>query len=211
MSEKDIDILLVDDHQLVLDSMAALLKTLPGIGHVYKAFNANIAIAQIDRHHIDLAIIDISIGHDDGRDLFKAIQSKRPNLPCIALSSFSHPEIIDQCLRLGFSSYIVKSDPLEKLQESISFSLLCETQKLNPIEFSCPQPTLSNSKEFITEREKEILQLIALGLSSKMIADRLYISTKTVENHRSNIMEKLKVDNVAELITKSIALGYVKI
>jgi DNA-binding NarL/FixJ family response regulator len=203
-------LLAVDDHSLTLDGLAAMLKSFPEVAQVYIAKNAEEALNCIRTNAIDLALIDISIGEDDGRALFKQIKELRPGIRCIALSSFAHPKLVDQCLQMGFSSYVIKTASSAELMNTISCVLEGKENSDTHYGTKTAVPTLLAPKALLSERELEILKRLAKGQSSKMIADSLNISTKTVENHRTNLILKMEVSNVAELIVKGISLGYVR-
>lgn len=208
---EDIYILLVDDHEMILEAMSMLLASMSEVGRVYTASDSAGALELLDRERIDFVILDIAIGKEDGRDLFKLIKQRRADLPCVALSSNGESSVVKTAMYLGFDGYLLKTDGREEI------SLALETIRGGGKFISTrTQQEIVNDHIYkkepvLTERELEVLQMISEELSTKEIASLLFVSVKTIENHRMHLMQKLGVNNVAGLIRKGITNGYIKI
>ena len=160
----------------------------------------------------DVIIMDISLPDMNGIDAARKIRDKGIKSKIILLSMYSYPEILDHLEDVKIEGYLLKKDTFDDLLYAIravcdgkrytSSSLLSEeiTHKAPPA-----------SANLLSAREKEIVSLIADGLSSREIAERLCISVKTVETHRARIMEKLGVRNVAELVRQAIKTGVIDV
>lgn len=205
------NILLVDDHELILDGLALLFGGLPGVTAVHKATSSRAALALLSAHPVEVAFLDISLGAEDGRDLYKAMQKTQPDVRCIALSSMGQSSVVRATMHLGFDGYLLKTDSPQEIEKALQAVMAGGKYISQSTQQEIIRDHLGHPDTQPTERELEILQLISDGLSSKEIAERLFLAVKTIENHRSNLMAKLDVNNVAGLIKKSISLGYITI
>jgi len=204
-------ILLVDDHELVLDGLALLFEGIEQVTDVRTASNIKDALSLANTHQFDFAFLDISIGKEDGRQLFKPLKELQPQLKVVALSSHSESSIIKTAMHLGFDGYLLKSDDATEIWQSISAiqsgNKYISKEAQNEI---IEDHTFQKNPE-LTSRELEILRMIADEKSTKEIATALFVSPKTVENHRMSLMQKLDVVNVAGLVRKGIIHGYIEI
>ena len=202
---KNINILIADDHRIFADGLAALLKkNAEYITKIYIADNGNEVIDLLAAHHIALVFLDIEFGKEDGRELAAILSQKYPDCKYVALSSHSEPRIIKSSLKGAFHGYILKTDSLNTIIQCIEIVLKGE-KFISPNSGTTLLNELSgnSTKSFVpklTKRELQILECIAKEMSTRDIAVHLFISEKTVEAHRSNLMLKLDVKNVAGLI-----------
>lgn len=208
----EINILIADDHKVFADGLQALLKEQAvQVKDVYVASDAATATKILVSTKIAIAFIDIEFGETDGRMLAAELSKKNNETQYIALSSHSEPQIIKSALKGAFRGYILKTDSLATIISCIDDVLAgktfvspdCNTALLNDV-------TGNTAKSFVpklTRREKEVLECIAGEMSTKDIAAHLFISEKTVEVHRSNLMLKMDVKNMAGLIRRAFETG----
>lgn len=211
MSER-INILLADDHKVFADGLAGLLQQhTDNIDDIFIAGNKTDTLLLFQKHTIHVAFIDIEFGKDDGRKVAVELSQKYPDCKYVALSSHAEPSIIKSALKGAFNAYILKTDSLETIINCIEHVLSGEkfispdsgTTLLNELAGN----TQKSLTPKLTKREKEILESIAKEMSTKDIAAHLFISEKTVEAHRSNLMMKLDAKNAAGLIRRAFETG----
>lgn len=209
---KQIYIALADDHRVFADGLASLLqKSDVPIQGIHIATNSSELSAILENNPIDVALVDIEFGKDDGRQVAKSMAQAHPDCKYIALSSHGESGIIKSALKGAFSGYILKTDSLPTIIECIQkvldgatyISPDSGTHLLNDISGNKNNSSLPK----ITKREKEVLDCVAKEMSTKEIATHLYISEKTVEAHRSNLMLKLDAKNAAGLIKRAFDNG----
>jgi DNA-binding NarL/FixJ family response regulator len=198
-----ISVLVVDDHQLMLEGIASLLLSTPDIRLVARARNAREALEQIKIHLPDIVVADLSMPGVSGLDLIQ--QAKALGLPSRAIMLTMHRTrlTVNEAFSVGAEAFVLKSDAFEDLIDIIRRVHAGESKLtskgLPPFEASIAI-TLS-------PREKDVLEGIAAGLSNKEISRQLAISAKTVETHRSRIMQKLNVTKATELVREAMRSG----
>jgi len=206
-------VLLGDDHSLILDGLRSALQVQYEIVGLAKDGRALVEAAE--RLKPDLVVVDISMPILNGFEAAKQIKKSLPRTKLIFLSQHLNPAYLKHALRLGASGYVLKSGATEELQKAISAILKGETY-ITP-EFGEDviarlwnrDGELSGESEGLTDRQREILQLIVEGRGNKEIADIIHVSVKTVEFHRARIMAKLGVKSVAELTKVALQQGLI--
>ena len=200
-------VFIVDDHYLVIEGIRSLLhdeKTIDWMGH---ATNAASCMDFLKRQQPDVILMDVSLPDMSGTELCKQVKQLYPAIWVIGLSTFNQLSIIRNMMDNGASGYVLKNATKEEIQEAISMVLKGETyfsmEVLDSLKESRTQQSL------ITRREKEVLQLIAEGLTNAEIAEKLFISIATVNTHRKSILEKFEVKNTATLIGKATKMGLI--
>lgn len=205
-------ILLADDHYLVLDGLELLLSTLDFVEKTGRADNYFDLKAELVADDYDLLLLDIHFGQHDGREIIGDIKKLKPNLKVVALTSHSDPATIKSAINSGFDGFLLKVDGREEMEKALKSVMNNEryySSKTQQVFFESEiQP---NHKVELTERELEILNLIVLEKTTKEIAAELFLSEKTIETHRGNIMLKLDARNIAGIVRKAILLGLVKV
>lgn len=205
-----IRIILADDHTLIREGFKSLLGKNENFILVGEAENGRDLIALIDELLPDIVLLDISMPHMNGLQAMDEISKQHPHIKLIILTMHEEREYILQALKSGASGYLLKNIERFELERAITTvyeggkyfspaitSILADAAiRQDPVE----TPDL-------TPREKEVLNLVAKGNSTKQIADMLKISIRTVESHRMNMLKRLKVNNTAELVRKSVELG----
>ncbi len=198
--EKKISILLIDDHAMVIEGMKAILQLIPSVQVKATANNAFEAMDALKQNEIMLCFLDINLPDISGIDLCLKIKKEFPQVHIIGLSTFSQRSYIAQMMQNGASGYLLKSATKEEIEEAITTVL---TGKLF---FNISTTDVHNHDKnapLLTRREKEILILIADGLTNNEIASRLFLSSHTVDSHRKNLFIKFDVNNVALLVKKA--------
>lgn len=202
-------ITLADDHTIVLDGLELLLSTFDFVDKVTKALNENELYQHIEQQQPDLILLDIMFGKTDGKELCKKIKKEYPEIKIIALTSYSDISTVKTAILAGFDGYLLKSEDRQTMIDAIQ-SVYQGEQYFSPqVKNVFFQQSISKNKTALTKREEEILKLIVDEKTTKEIAEELFISEKTVENHRTNLMLKLDVKNMAGLVKKAITMGLI--
>ena len=219
MTEK-IRIHLADDHQVLIDGMRTLLNTVDDFEFVGFSLNGSTLFEEIIANKTDVLVLDISMPQKDGIEVLKEFKEK--GFPCkvIILSSYDELKLIKEVMKLGASGYLTKQCAAEHIIEAIHFvnkgeeyfcnivrEKIFNTATRDNIKVNKYNPTVS---ELLTEREIEVITLIALEYSGKEISEFLFISNNTVETHRKNIMKKLKAKNTISLVKYAIKNKLIK-
>ncbi|HQD13687.1 MAG: response regulator transcription factor [Chitinophagales bacterium] len=215
-----INVFVVDDHQIFLDGIVSLLDDEPNIRITGTAHNGKQALERLKNVSADVVLMDINMPEMDGIEATKKLKISHPDIKVLMLTMHSEPRFIKECLEIGAKGYVMKNiskDDLLKAIETVyqdkSYLDQDSQEKLiNSISGGSEEEDDRNYDELaaqITQRELEILQLIALGLTSQDIANKLFISKNTVETHRKNMLAKLNVNNTAALLKIAYKKGLV--
>jgi DNA-binding NarL/FixJ family response regulator len=199
-----IKIIIADDHRVFIEGMKALLKEISGIEVIGEAENGEQLIQQVQFLNPDVVLTDIQMPLKDGIEATREIHKNFPLVKIIALTMLNETLFIKKMLEAGASGYILKTVNKEELIHAIRkvalgekyFSAEVTAQLMN--NFSEKSSVLSPSSS-LTKREKEILMLIAEGLTDKEIAEKIFLSPLTIITHRKNILSKLGLKNKVEL------------
>jgi len=211
----EIKVLLADDHQIIVDGLKSLLQNTADILVAGEANNGREVLRLLGILKIDVILMDIDMPVMNGIDALKEIKRTLPGIKVIILSMHQEAGMIKSLMTIGADGYILKSTSQDELIGAIRkvaagqpyFSPEVTLSLLNT-----PQNNLQSSKqqtEMLTDREEEILKLIAEGFSNKEIGNKLFISHRTVDTHRTNLMKKLNANNIAGLISYAIKNGMV--
>ena len=213
---KQTRVLLVDDHTLVRAGIRALLERIDGIKIVAEAGDGLQALELIVQHQPDLVLLDLTLPKLGGLEVLKRAQQDYPSVRFIVLTMHEQGEYAIKALRLGAAGFIPKSAASNELENAIHMVLRGENY-LSP---RIPQQSIlrhlkdahaSGSASVLTPRQCEILELIALGRTTKQIAQKLNIAVKTVESHRTQIMDRLDIHDVVGLARYAIRTGLVPV
>ena len=201
--QQPVSILLIDDHDMVIEGMKAILKHVENVQVVATANNAFDAISILKKTKIDLCFLDINLPDVSGIDLCLKIRNEFPEIYIIALSTFNQRSYIAQMMQNGASGYLLKSATKEEIEEAIN------TVIQGKLFFNISSIATPNEKDtpLLTRREKEILLLIADGLTNIDIGKKIFLSPHTVDSHRKNLFIKFDVNNVALLVKKASQAG----
>lgn len=207
-----IRVVLADDHILVRQSLKSLLER-EGFKVVAEASDGQEALRQVQSHQPDIAVIDISMPVLNGLDAAREILRLAPKTKTILLTQHDEDEYISEALEAGMNGYVLKSQAAGDLIQAIQ--QVCRGQiYLSPgVSTAVVQAFRSKSKkptDPLTTRERQVLQLIAEGKSTKDVASMLGISVKTAESHRTRLMSKLDIHETASLVRYAVRRGLVR-
>ncbi|HEX2949276.1 MAG TPA: response regulator transcription factor [Armatimonadota bacterium] len=211
-------VMLVDDHRLVREGLRALLEEHDDITVVAQADNGRIAVQLCPEVTPDIVLMDVAMPELNGIEATRQITEDCPSTKVIALSMHSNPRFVTQLLQAGIFGYILKDADATELRQAI------DTVMMNRPYF-CPQISkiiledyLGRKSmkiagltpfELLTARECEVLQLLAEGKSTREAAEILFVSVKTIEKHRQQLMERLDIHSIAELTRYAIREGVI--
>lgn len=212
-----IRVLLADDHAIVRQGLNALLSKVNDIQIVGQADNGRDALRQAELCRPDVIVMDFSMPGLNGLEGTRAIVKQFPKTRVLILTMHTNEEYILQCMRAGAAGYLLKDSVATELIEAIyqsqtSDRFICPhlpSDTLAELLYLHEQGNLKSPLESLTARQREVLQLIAEGLTNKGIAQRLSISVKTVETHRAHIMNKLNIHDQAGLTRFAIVHGII--
>jgi len=210
---RPIRVLLADDHTLVRAGISALLKKLPGVEVVAEATDGREALALVKAHLPDLVLMDISMAGLNGLEATARITKEHPEVRVLMLSAHANEDYVKQALRAGAAGYLLKDAAIFELELAVQAVARGETylspavSKLVIADYLHRVGSEANPLDVLTPRQREILQLIAEGHSTKEIARLLHVSAKTVETHRTQLMERLDIHDVAGLVRYAIRAG----
>lgn len=205
-----IKIFIADDHQLFIDGLYSLLKNEPGIEIVGQALNGKEVLKKLSEIKADIIFLDINMPETDVVDLTKEIRSKHPDTKIIILTMYHGTRYYTKLLKYGINGYLYKSESKNEFTKAIKKAYEGEiylskelfSEYLKPKKDLLPLYDLKNAavEDVLTNREIEVLKLIVQEYSNNIIAEKLFISTGTVDTHRKNIILKLGVKNTVGLI-----------
>ena len=217
---KKLRILLVDDHALMREGLAALINSHPSMEVVGNAADGGEALAQAALTAPDLVLMDVSMPVLDGIEATRLLKRELPGLKVLALTAYDNHVYLRQLLAAGASGYVLKRTAAKLLIDAIE-AVAAGGTYLEPGMSHAPEDddaggggTAGNAlrgemrRVTLTEREQEVLTLVAKGHTNKEISAHLGISVKTVEVHKSNIMSKLGLKNRADVVRYALTLGW---
>jgi DNA-binding NarL/FixJ family response regulator len=200
-----IRILIIDDHPLVTDGIQMMLKDASYLAITGKAKNGAEALQFLDTEVPEIILLDISLPDIDGLQLCEKIREKNKYSKILGLTSANDASIITQLLRRGANGYLLKNMERSELLEAIdkvmdSKIYLSKAANEKVLEQFSSVISALNEMPSLTRREKEILQMLELGLNGPQIAEKLFLSQYTVETHRKNLMQKLNASSLPQLL-----------
>lgn len=200
MNENKTKILLVDDHQILLDGIKNMLEgndfTIVAIAN-----DTSSALEILNKTVVDILITDIHMPGDDGLILIKKVKVSFPDIKIVVLSMHEEKSIIQEAIQLGINGYILKSITHQKLNYALNRIRIGKFFISEEITYILIEKMSSRSNpRLLSDRELEVLNLIAKEYSNKMIAETLFISERTVETHRKNIFRKTNTQTIVGLI-----------
>ncbi len=212
---KPIRILLADDHDLVRSGLKALLQPIADFEVVAETGNGREAIQLVESHHPDVVLMDFMMPELNGLDATARVTAKSPNTRVIMLSMNAGEEYVLPALRAGAVGYLLKNVSPVELEHAIRVvakgeTYLCPTVAKHVVTaYLNKSGEESTSLERLTPRQREVLQLVAEGHSAKEIAQKLNLSVRSVEAHRTQIMETLDIHDIASLTRYAIRMGLI--
>ncbi len=204
-------VLIVDDHPIVRQGLKGLISQAPDLtvcGEAETIYDALKAIEQLEPH---IVVVDISLKGESGVDLIKDIRIRYPDLPVLTLSMYDEAIYAERVLRAGARGYVTKEEAAENVLQAIRQVLKGQiflSDRMSAKMLSKLVGGRSGPQEIsidrLSDRELQVFELIGRGMSTRMIAETLHLSIKTIESHRANIKEKLQIDSATELLQHAI-------
>jgi DNA-binding NarL/FixJ family response regulator len=203
-------ILIADDHAMIRDGLKALLSQFSAYTVVGEASSGKQAIEMYGSLKPDLLILDVSMPDLNGMEVLKEIFQDHPAARVVIFSMYDGEDYISRCMELGVRGYVVKNESSDELLQAVKIVLSGNTyfsRQVQDVIFRKYSNNMGRKKQReemikLTQREIEIVKLISEGFTSQQMADKLFISPRTVETHRANLMKKVGVRNAIELVKK---------
>jgi DNA-binding NarL/FixJ family response regulator len=205
-----IRVVLADDHDLVRSGIKALLGMVEGVDVVAEARDGRELVTLVGSLAPDVVMTDISMPGMDGIAAIAEIHARMPEVRVLVLSMYDTVDFVKRAVANGACGYLMKDAPPFELEQSIRSVMATGTYFSPVIAQRLLQPSEPSASDELTERQLEILKLIAQGKASKEIAFDLGLSSKTVDVHRARIMERLKLNDIASLTRYAVRKGLVK-
>lgn len=188
---------------MVVEGMKAILAKIPSVKMTATAGNAEEATDVLSKYSIDIVFADINMPGISGIELCAKIKHVFPHIHVLALSTFKQRSYVSQMITNGASGYLLKSAGKEEIEEAIEAVLAGKMYFTADINNNVADPPPGDEAPTLTRREKEILKLIAEGMTNNEIAGKIFVSPYTVDTHRKNLLSKFEVGNTALLIKKA--------
>jgi DNA-binding NarL/FixJ family response regulator len=205
-----IQVVLADDHDLVRSGIKALLATVEGVRVIAEARNGNELLALLDSVKPDVVMTDISMPGMDGITAIAEIHTRHPEVRVIVLSMYDTVDFVKRAVANGACGYLMKDAPPFELEQALRSVMATGSYFSAAVAQRLLQPSEPTVDDELTQRQVEILTLIAQGKSAKEIAFELGLSPKTVDVHRARIMERLRLNDIASLTRYAVRKGLVK-
>jgi len=201
-------VLLADDHTLVRAGVRRILEAEPGFT-VEEVADGHAALAVLRERAMDVLVLDLTMPGPDGFEVLRRVHAAHPSVKVLVLTMHASAEYVTRALREGADGYLLKDSAVQDLISGIRSVMAGRPYYSPPVqnEITAMARGRGRRSEPITEREREVLRLVAEGLSTKEIASRLEISTRTVESHRANLMRKLGLRSIARLTQYALREG----
>jgi DNA-binding NarL/FixJ family response regulator len=199
-----ISVFIVDDHYMVIEGIRSLLQFEKSIEWTGHAHNAASCLGFLHQRQPDVILMDINLPDMSGIDLCKEVKEKYPSVFIIGLSTFNQKSFIQKMMSNGASGYVLKNATQDELMEAIT--AVAGGKTYMSFEAGQTLKKLTNNAILLTGREKEVLELIAEGLTNNEIASKLFVSSTTVDTHRKNLLAKFNVKNTAALIRMAVQM-----
>jgi DNA-binding NarL/FixJ family response regulator len=209
-----ISVLLADDHAIVREGLRAVLQTVPDLHLAGEAADGQEALRLLDRLKPDVLVLDMMLPGLNGREVARQAAKRAPRTKVVILSMHADPAYVVAALQAGAAAYVVKEAGVEELVKAIREAVAGGRYLSPPLSESAlgdyarrAGGTPADPYESLTPREREVLQLTAEGHSGAAVAERLFISPRTVETHRANLMRKLGLRNQKEMVRYALQRG----
>lgn len=198
-----IKVFIVDDHYMVIEGIRSLLQYEKNVEWTGHAMNADSCLAFLRQQQPDIILMDINLPDKSGIDLCKEVKQAYPRIFIIGLSTFNQQSFIQKMMDNGASGYVLKNATQQELMEAIEVVIKGKTYLSYEASYVL-RKNYDHEAPILTRREKEVLELIAAGMTNNEIAGKLFVSSTTVDTHRKNLLSKLSAKNTAELVKLAI-------
>ncbi|PIB36198.1 hypothetical protein BFP72_12740 [Reichenbachiella sp. 5M10] len=206
-----IKVLIADDHEVIVEGLKALLSGEPELEIVSHAHNGHQVLAQLEMNAIDVVLLDINMPELDGLETTKLIRQDHPKVKVLILSMYNKPEFIRHLIEIGAHGYVLKNTPKKELIEAIQnvhHGIEHFSEEIKDTIMKNLKTKGHVGEAYLTDRERDIIRLLADGFTTNEIAEKLFISVHTVDTHRKNLLTKLNQKNIASLIRYAVEKGY---
>ena len=208
-------ILLADDHPLVRAGVRRILETRPGITVAGEVSDGDAALDFLRADPVDVLVLDLTMPGTDGFEVLRQVKATLPGMKVLVLTMHADAEYVARAVQDGADGYLLKDSAVQDLVAAIEAVQAGRAYYSPPVQRELSELLRAHAApprpmDTLTEREREVVQLVAKGLSTREIAARLEISTRTVETHRANLMRKLNLKSVALLTQFAIREGLVQ-
>lgn len=205
-------VLVVDDHPIVREGLRHLINDEPDLAVCGEAGTAERARELVAKEHPDVAIVDLSLGLDDGLELVRSIATQHPDVRVLVLSMHDEMLYAERALRAGARGYVMKRGAMPDLLTAVRRVAFGKThvsaevaeRLVDRLASHGPAPSPADPAELLSDRERQVFELIGRGLATREIAAQLSVSVKTIESHQARIKEKLGLRTGRELIRKAV-------
>jgi DNA-binding NarL/FixJ family response regulator len=220
MKKQLIKIILADDHQVVRDGIRAMIGTDQNLQIVGQAATGNEVLEVLAKIKADVLILDIELPDISGLEVCRQVNEKYPGLKILILSMYTGEEFIFKALSEGAKGYLPKNTTRDELIEAIQSlvngkeyysPLISEIMLRSYIKKAKTKHSVERELSELSKREVQVLKMLAEGLTHQSIAEKLFISIRTVESHKSHIMQKLELSTTAELVKFAIKKKLIEI
>lgn len=195
-------IFIVDDHPMVIEGMRSILTHLEDVEVAGHAMNAASCLGYFVNNSADLVLLDINLPDQSGIDVCKSLLKRKPELKIIALTNFDQLTYLQNMKDAGAKGYLLKNSSSDEIEKAITTVMAGNEFWLG--RDNVRESIHDHNQLLLTRREIEVLKLIAEGLTNQEIADKLFVSSSTVDSHRKNLISKLQVKNTAALVRTAL-------
>jgi DNA-binding NarL/FixJ family response regulator len=195
-----IKLFIVDDHYMVVEGIHSLLQHESEVEWMGHASNAASCLSFLQHEKPDVILMDINLPDKNGIDLCKEVKERYPTIYILGLSTFNQQSFIEKMITNGASGYLLKNATQQELMEGIHTVIKGKQYLSFDAAIAIRKTDTENEIPIVTRREKEVLELIANGLTNNEMAERLFISANTIDTHRKNLLTKFGARNTASLI-----------
>jgi DNA-binding NarL/FixJ family response regulator len=194
---------------MVIEGIHSILQNETGIEWMGHATNAASCLAFLQHQQPDVILMDINLPDKSGIDLCNEVKQKHPAIQILGLSTFNQQSFIEKMMSNGASGYVLKNATHQELMEAIHTVVKGKQFLSFDAALALRKPDNQSNLPVITRREKEVLELIAEGMTNNVIAQKLFISSTTVDTHRKNLLAKFEAKNTASLIRIAAQMKFI--
>jgi len=209
-----IKILIADDHAVVREGLKQIISETPDMRVIDEADNGQDVLNKVSEQNYDVVLLDITMPGRSGLDVLKQIKSKKPKLPVLMLSVHPEEQYAIRTLKAGASGYLTKGSATDELIAAIrkisAGKKYVSSSLAEKLAFDLDMDYEKPRHEILSDREYQVMSMIASGKTVKEIADELSLSVQTISTYRSRILEKMKLKNNAEIIYYAVKQGLVE-
>lgn len=200
-------VFIVDDHYMIIEGLRSLLQNESGVEVTGHATNAESCMAFLNRQLPDVILMAINLPGKSGIELCDEVKKRYPQVRILGLSTFNQRTYIEKMMQNGADGYILKNAGRQELMTGIERVMQNKTYMSHEAALAVRKQDAEEGP-VLTRREKEVLALIAAGMTNQEIADKIFVSVTTVETHRKNLLQKFDARNVAALVSTAARKGF---